>query len=279
MKLIKTKDAVLLQTTDAIFRLENQDWDALVNQENLYNFLEVYASGHAPIELTIDSEKLEAPIGTQEIWAAGVTYLRSKEARMDEAKESGAADFYAKVYEAKRPELFFKSTAARCAGPEQDVFIRKDSHWNVPEPELTLFANATGKIVGYTIGNDMSSRDIEGENPLYLPQAKCYQRAAAIGPCLLVTPKPIDADTQIHMSIQRNKEIIFKGSISINQMKRKHEELISYLFMEMDFPQGVYLMTGTCLVPPNDFTLAVDDLVHISIDGIGSLRNKVAIKQ
>lgn len=279
MKLFKTKDAIVLQTAAATFRLENQDWDTLVNMENLYGFLEAYATTHVPIESTIDGKQLEAPIGSQEIWAAGVTYLRSKEARMDESKESGAADFYAKVYEAKRPELFFKSTAERCAGPDQQVFIRRDSQWNVPEPELTLFANASGKIVGYTIGNDMSSRDIEGENPLYLPQAKCYQRSAAVGPCLLVTPKPIDADTQIHMSIERNKEIVFSGSISINQMKRKHDELISYLFMEMDFPHGVYLMTGTCLVPPNDFTLAVDDLVHISIDGIGSLRNKVAIKQ
>jgi 2-dehydro-3-deoxy-D-arabinonate dehydratase len=279
MKLFKVDGAVLLQASSALYRMENQDWDSLVNQENLYNFLEVYASTHAPIETTIDGEKIEAPIGSQEIWAAGVTYLRSKEARMDEAKESGAADFYAKVYVAKRPELFFKSTAARCAGPDQEVMIRRDSHWNVPEPELTLFANAAGKIVGYTIGNDMSSRDIEGENPLYLPQAKCYERSAAIGPCLLVPSKPIDADTQIHMSIERNKEIVFSGSISINQMKRTHEELIGYLFMEMDFPQGVYLMTGTCLVPPNDFTLAVGDLVHMSIDGIGSLRNKVAIKQ
>lgn len=279
MKLFKVDGEVLLQTPSALHRLDNQSWDALVNQENLFDFLSVYASTHAPIKSTIDDNKIEAPLGSQEIWAAGVTYLRSKEARMDEAKDSGAADFYAKVYEAKRPELFFKSTAARCAGHDQDVFIRKDSHWNVPEPELTLFANAGGKIVGYTIGNDMSSRDIEGENPLYLPQAKCYERSAAIGPCLLVTAKPIDADTQIHMSIERSKAIVFSGSISINQMKRKHEELISYLFMEMDFPQGVYLMTGTCLVPPNDFTLVVDDLVHMSIDGIGSLRNKVAIKQ
>ena len=279
MKLFKVDGAVLLQTATAEYKVENLSWDALVNQENLYDFLAAYAITHEPIASTIDGKQLEAPIGSQEIWAAGVTYLRSKEARMDEAKESGAADFYAKVYEAKRPELFFKSTAARCAGPDQEVWIRRDSHWNVPEPELTLFANANGKIVGYTIGNDMSSRDIEGENPLYLPQAKCYQRSAAIGPCLLVPSKPIDADTQIHMSIERNLEIVFSGSISINQMKRKHEELIGYLFMEMDFPQGAYLMTGTCLVPPNDFTLAVDDLVHISIDGIGSLRNKVAIKQ
>jgi len=279
MKLFKVDGAVLLQTATAEYKVETLSWDALVNQENLYDFLAAYAITHEPIASTIDGKQVEAPIGSQEIWAAGVTYLRSKEARMDEAKESGAADFYAKVYEAKRPELFFKSTAARCAGPDQEVWIRRDSHWNVPEPELTLFANANGKIVGYTIGNDMSSRDIEGENPLYLPQAKCYQRSAAIGPCLLVPSKPIDADTQIHMSIERNLEIVFSGSISINQMKRKHDELIGYLFMEMDFPQGVYLMTGTCLVPPNDFTLAVDDLVHMSIDGIGSLRNKVAVKQ
>mgnify|MGYP000046782619 FL=1 len=279
MKLFKVDGAVLLQTATAEYKVETLSWDALVNQENLYDFLAAYAITHEPIASTIHGKQVEAPIGSQEIWAAGVTYLRSKEARMDEAKESGAADFYAKVYEAKRPELFFKSTAARCAGPDQEVWIRRDSHWNVPEPELTLFANANGKIVGYTIGNDMSSRDIEGENPLYLPQAKCYQRSAAIGPCLLVPSKPIDADTQIHMSIERNLEIVFSGSISINQMKRKHEELIGYLFMEMDFPQGVYLMTGTCLVPPNDFTLAVDDLVHMSIDGIGSLRNKVATKQ
>jgi 2-dehydro-3-deoxy-D-arabinonate dehydratase len=279
MKLFKVEGAVLLQTASALHRLDNQSWDELVNQENLYDFLVAYADTHEPIASTMDGKQVEAPIGSQEIWAAGVTYLRSKEARMDESKDSGAADFYAKVYEAKRPELFFKSTAERCAGPDQDVLIRRDSQWNVPEPELTLFANANGKIVGYTIGNDMSSRDIEGENPLYLPQAKCYQRSAAIGPCLLVPSKPIDADTQIHMSIERKGEIVFSGSISINQMKRKHEELIGYLFMEMDFPQGAYLMTGTCLVPPNDFTLAADDLVHISIDGIGTLRNKVAIKQ
>ena len=279
MKLFKADGAVLLQTASAEYKVENLSWDALVNQENLYDFLAAYATTHEPIASTIDGKQLKAPIGSQEIWAAGVTYLRSKEARMDESKESGAADFYAKVYEAKRPELFFKSTAARCAGPDQEVWIRRDSQWNVPEPELTLFANASGKIIGYTIGNDMSSRDIEGENPLYLPQAKCYQRSAAIGPCLLVPSKPIDADTQIHMSIERSNEIVFSGSISINQMKRKHEELIGYLFMEMDFPQGVYLMTGTCLVPPNGFTLAVGDLVHMSIDGIGSLRNKVAIKQ
>jgi 2-dehydro-3-deoxy-D-arabinonate dehydratase len=279
MKLFKVEGAVLLQTASALYELYNQSWDALVNQENLYDFLAAYANANQPIASTIDGKQLEAPVGSQEIWAAGVTYLRSKEARMDESKESGAADFYAKVYEAKRPELFFKSTAARCAGPDQEVFIRRDSQWNVPEPELTLFANASGKIVGYTIGNDMSSRDIEGENPLYLPQAKSYQRSAAIGPCLLVPSTPIDADTQIHMSIERKGEIVFSGSISINQMKRKHEELMGYLFMEMDFPQGVYLMTGTCLVPPNDFTLSVDDVIHISIDGIGSLRNKVAVKQ
>ena len=194
---------------------------------------------------------------------------------MEESKLSGGADFYAKVYEAERPELFFKSTASRCAGPGEAVYIRSDSHWNVPEPELTLFANRHGKIVGYTIGNDMSSRDIEGENPLYLPQAKCYERSAAIGPCLWVPEHPINPDTKIRMQIRRAGAEVFSGMISINQMKRKHDELISYLFRAMHFEQGAYLMTGTCLVPPNDFTLQPGDIVSMTIDGIGTLENSV----
>ena len=220
-----------------------------------------------------------APIHHQEIWAAGVTYLRSREARMEESKTSGAADFYAKVYEADRPELFFKSTAERCAGPNEIVHIRRDSHWNVPEPELTLFANSSGKIVGYTIGNDMSSRDIEGENPLYLPQAKSYDFSAAIGPCLYVPESPIASDTVIKMNIERAGVIAFEGQISIDRMKRKHQELVDFLFREMSFPKGVYLMTGTCLVPDNDFTLLVGDMVTIEIEPIGILKNTVGVKK
>lgn len=281
MKLYKSPESIFLVDGNATFEIEGMSWDELVNLEGLHAFLEGYVKDKKPVALAADASQLKytAPIAGQEIWAAGVTYLRSKEARMEESKVSGGADFYAKVYDAERPELFFKSTAARCSGSGEEVYIRKDSHWNVPEPELTLFANATGKIVGYTIGNDMSSRDIEGENPLYLPQAKSYDRSAAIGPCLWVPGKPIDPETAIRMQIQRNGEDVFSGQISISQMKRTHEELIGYLFREMSFPNGVYLMTGTCLVPPNDFTLQPGDQVSIAIDGIGVLENSVAVNR
>jgi 2-dehydro-3-deoxy-D-arabinonate dehydratase len=198
---------------------------------------------------------------------------------MDESKDAGGGDFYARVYDADRPELFFKATAARTVGPGETVLIRRDSLWNVPEPELTLFATHSGKIVGYTCGNDMSSRDIEGENPLYLPQAKSYDASAAIGPCLFVPEKPIAADAQITLTIERDGGTAFSGSIGIDRMKRKHDELIGYLFRETSFRQGVFLMTGTGLVPPNDFTLKIGDVIHISIDPIGTLTNIVGQKK
>lgn len=277
MKLYKIGDSVFIEHQQQVYLAAGQHWDELVNTRDLYAQLEHIVANATSLgdEAWLLTQPLQAPLGNQEIWAAGVTYLRSKEARMEESKLSGGADFYAKVYEAERPELFFKSTASRCAGPGQAVYIRADSHWNVPEPELTLFANRHGQIVGYTIGNDMSSRDIEGENPLYLPQAKCYERSAAIGPCLWVPAHPIDPDTKIRMQISRNGNVVFSGEISINQMKRKHDELISYLFRAMHFQQGAYLMTGTCLVPPNDFTLQPGDKVSMMIDGIGTLENYV----
>jgi 2-dehydro-3-deoxy-D-arabinonate dehydratase len=277
MKLYKISDSVYIEHEQQVYLAAGQHWDELVNAVDLYAHLQSLVATASPVGDAgwLHSQQLQAPLGTQEIWAAGVTYLRSKEARMEESKLSGGADFYAKVYEAERPELFFKSTASRCAGSGEAVYIRSDSHWNVPEPELTLFANRHGKIVGYTIGNDMSSRDIEGENPLYLPQAKCYERSAAIGPCLWVPEHPIHPDTKIRMQISRNAAQVFSGEISINQMKRKQDELISYLFRAMRFEQGAYLMTGTCLVPPNDFTLKPGDIVSITIDGIGMLENKV----
>ena len=218
---------------------------------------------------------LLAPIDKQEIWASGVTYLRSREARMEESKGAGGGDFYARVYDAERPELFFKAPAYRTVGSGDKVRIRKDSKWNVPEPELTLFICSQGTIEGYTIGNDMSSRDIEGENPLYLPQAKSYDASAAIGPCLYVPGSPIHPDSVIHLEILRNGEMVFSGEISINRMKRKHQELAEYLFRETSFPRGVYLMTGTGIVPPDHFTLNVGDEVKIAIDGIGTLINTV----
>jgi 2-dehydro-3-deoxy-D-arabinonate dehydratase len=194
---------------------------------------------------------------------------------MEEAKDAGAGDFYARVYEAERPELFFKSTASRVVGHGHNVRIRRDSQWNVPEPELTLFISSEATIEGYTIGNDMSSRDIEGENPLYLPQAKSYDAAAALGPCIYVPGKPIDADTMIELKIHRAKQPVFTGQISINRMKRIHTELVEYLFRETSFPFGVFLMTGTGIVPPDDFTLEIGDEVEITIDGIGKLINTV----
>ena len=282
MHLYKTHSGIVIEANNHYFRSPSDNWDELVNQDTLHEYLQQSISGVSPspeCQAWVESGLL-APIGQQEVWAAGVTYLKSRDARMEESRKSGAdtgaSSFYDRVYEAERPEIFFKSTAMRVVGPGDEVRIRRDSTWNVPEPELTLFATSSGKIVGYTCGNDMSSRSIEGENPLYLPQAKTYDGAAALGPCLYVPPKPIDPDTQIRLVIQRTGETAFEGQISINQMKRKHTELISFLFRECSFPYGCYLMTGTGLVPADEFTLQTGDVVQITIDGIGTLENTVA---
>jgi len=222
-------------------------------------------------------EAFLAPIGRQEVWAAGVTYQRSRVARVAESTQSGGAVFYDKVYEAARPELFFKATPHRVAAPGTPVCIRADATWNVPEPELTLAINAQGKIFGYTIGNDMSSRDIEGENPLYLPQAKVYDRCAALGPCLLVTDLPPAPATPISIEIQRGGAVVFSGSTSLDRMKRSLPELAAYLFRSNSFPLGCFLMTGTGIVPLDNFTLQVDDVVAITIPPIGTLVNPVAL--
>ena len=273
-RLYKTNQGIVLEKQASYFVLRNEEWDTLINHDDLYSYLTTL-SGEA-----VDFKQLEiaAPIGTQEVWAAGVTYFKSKRARMEESKNAGGDNFYDKVYDADRPELFFKSAPHRVAGPNEQVNIRRDASWNVPEPELTLFINKNKKIVGYTVGNDMSSRDIEGANPLYLPQAKTYDRSAAIGPCLLVVEKPISPDTRIWIEISRNNVTIFEDSIAINQMKRSHYDLAEYLFRECDFPTGCYLMTGTGIVPPNDFTLEEKDEVSISIDHIGTLKNIVGKK-
>jgi 2-dehydro-3-deoxy-D-arabinonate dehydratase len=215
-----------------------------------------------------------APVDRQEIWAAGVTYKRSKVAREEESR--GAAQFYDKVYTADRPELFLKATPERVVHPGDPVHIRADGKWNVPEPELTLVISAAGKIVGYTIGNDMSSRDIEGENPLYLPQAKVYRRSCAVGP--LVTPAskmPPLAGVEIKLVITRGGKTAFEGSTTLAQMARTPESLADWLFRENDFPRGAFLLTGTGIVPPDEFTLKPGDDVAITIAGIGTLRNPV----
>jgi 2-dehydro-3-deoxy-D-arabinonate dehydratase len=272
MKLFKTSSGTILQKENNNYLL-NDDWNELINRDDLFQFL---SNQKNKIDIDLDKTKILAPITEQEVWAAGVTYLRSRDARMEESKDAGGADFYSKVYNAERPELFFKSLPHRVAAHDEEVFIRKDSKWNVPEPELTLFINSKGKIAGYTIGNDMSSRDIEGENPLYLPQAKVYERSAAIGPCLYISQNEISLDTTIGIQIKRENKTVFEGSIQLNRMKRKFTELAEYLFREMEFEHGCFLMTGTGIVPPNDFTLAQNDEVEISIEGIGMLRNVIA---
>jgi len=216
-----------------------------------------------------------APVGQQEIWAAGVTYLRSRTARMEESKDAGGGSFYDKVYHAPRPELFFKATPPRVAAPGTPVRIRRDSRWNVPEPELTLALNHRGAIFGYTIGNDMSSRDIEGENPLYLPQAKVYDRSAALGPRLLVRDTPLPSTTEIALEIRRGGATAFTGRTAISQIKRRFDELAEYLFRDNVFPHGCYLMTGTGIVPPDAFTLQGGDEIRITIEPIGTLVNPV----
>ena len=217
-----------------------------------------------------------ASFGDQAIFRSRVSLPNMEAIRSGHCSCFSALDLF--FVAAQRPELFFKSLAHRVAGPGQQVYIRKDSNWNVPEPELTLFMNSKGEIQAYTIGNDMSSRSIEGENPLYLPQAKVYERSAALGPCLYVPSKPISPETNIRMFIFRDEKKMFEGSTPISRIKRSLPELAGYLYRALDFPDGSFLMTGTCLVPSNDFTLAADDRVEISIDNIGTLINIVALK-
>jgi 2-dehydro-3-deoxy-D-arabinonate dehydratase len=219
---------------------------------------------------------LRAPIGNQEVWAAGVTYLRSKTARMEESKDVGGGTFYDRVYEADRPELFFKSTPHRTVGPGGHVRIRGDSKWNVPEPELTLAVNAYGKIFGFTVGNDMSSRDIEGENPLYLPQAKVYDGSAALGPCIVISSNLPPPETRIKIEIRRETAVAFSGETTLGQIKRPLPSLVEWLFRDQTFPRGCFLMTGTGIVPPDSFTLRANDEIRITLDPVGTLINTVA---
>lgn len=225
--------------------------------------------------LPLDRVRLLAPVDRHEIWAAGVTYTRSRQARM--AESESAASFYDRVYEAARPELFFKATARRAVGPEEPVCIRADSHWSVPEPELALVLDPQLRLVGFTIGNDMSARDIEGENPLYLPQAKIYRGSLALGPWILPAENAPDmANAEIGLRIERGTEVVFEGSTSTLKLKRSFSELIDWLGRENDFPDGAILLTGTGVVPPDDFTLCSGDRVEIHIQHIGKLCNVVA---
>lgn len=247
----------------------------MITHDDLEATLAAIIENEAPTH-ELQNAPLLAPIEGQEVWAAGVTYYRSRGARMEESKDAGGGDFYDRVYSAERPELFFKSMASRTVGPNGKVRIRKDAHWSVPEPELTLVVNPRGKIIGYTIGNDMSSRDIEGENPLYLPQAKVYDGSCALGPGILVTSSPLPHSTEILLEILRHDRIEFSGSVALTELKRDPATLVEYLFRDNSFPAGCFLMTGTGIVPPTSFTLAHGDKVRITIAPIGTLENVVA---
>lgn len=274
MKIYKTDKGIIIEQNNTRYLAEGLQWDEFINDDQLYEKL------LRMIQVLPQANSLPftalAPIGKQELWACGVTYYRSMLGRQEESKDAGGGDFYARVYDAERPEVFFKSTAQRVVGHNGLVRIRKDSTWDVPEPELTLMVTSSKKIVGYTIGNDMSSRSIEGENPLYLPQAKTYDGCAAIGPCIYVTEKPLETSTMIMLRILRAGKEIFTGEIPLSQMKRKPEELVSFVYRECTFPHGCLIMTGTGIVPGSNFTLQGGDEICIAIDLIGELSNKVA---
>ena len=276
MYLYRTSRGLLAGPGKAFFHLPDTDFDELINRPDLYTYLsdlqETAKTARTPL-----TEELLAPVGSQEVWAAGVTYERSREGRREEAKESGAAVFYSRVYDAERPELFFKAPGWRVIGPHGQIRVRRDARWSVPEPELVLVINRDARIVGYTLGNDVSSRDIEGENPLYLPQAKVYDGSCSLGPAILVTEEPLDLDTKIKLLIERKSEqAIFQGEIQLRRIKRELDVLVEYLYRELIFPAGAFLLTGTGIVPPNDFTLLPGDVVKISAAPIGELVNEVA---
>jgi 2-dehydro-3-deoxy-D-arabinonate dehydratase len=276
MRLFQVSGSVLVASGPGWFRLAGETWDGVLNRRNLHDWVTDQVANGTLIDGEPDLSKLLPPIGSQEVWAAGVTYYRSRTARMEESKSAGGGDFYDRVYDAERPELFFKATPHRVRGHGQTVRIRRDSKWNVPEPELALVVNVHGEIAGYTIGNDMSSRDIEGENPLYLPQAKVYDGSCALGPGVFITPGPLPPETEVRLAIRRGGRSAYEGSTTLSTMKRQPKELVDYLFRDNTFPNGCVLLTGTGVVPPDDFTLAHGDEIAITIEPIGTLVNTVA---
>jgi 2-dehydro-3-deoxy-D-arabinonate dehydratase len=280
VKLYRTDVGCFVEKDGRSYRVPLTSFDALVAHEDLQGYLLSTVEKSDGVDFAVSehdfsSTRILAPIGSQEVWAAGVTYFRSRSARMAEAKDAGGGDFYDRVYSAERPELFFKATESRVAGPGGNVRIRSDAKWSVPEPELTLLINPRGQIIGYTVGNDMSSRDIEGENPLYLPQAKVYDGSCALGPCILVSSEPLAPTTPIRVEIVRGGRAEFFGATTLAELKRTPADLAAYLFRENTFPFGAFLMTGTGIVPPDDFTLAPGDTIRITIDPIGTLENVV----
>jgi len=274
VRLFRTQTGCVVEREGLSFHVDGADWDSLLAAEDLGGALIHLIAGQTP-GTELDAAEILAPISRQEVWAAGVTYYRSRGARMEESRDAGGGSFYDRVYSAERPELFFKSTASRTVGTGGTVRIRTDSNWNVPEPELTLVVSPGGRISGYTIGNDMSSRDIEGENPLYLPQAKVYSGSCALGPGILVGEESLERTAEIGIEIERAGSVVFCGRVALTELKREPWLLVEYLFRDNAFPEGCFLMTGTGIVPDSSFTLASGDWIRISIEGIGVLENLV----
>lgn len=274
MKLYNTKTGIVIEQHNEFYQYPG-NWEHTINDDNVFQKL----SSLLPSLKKTDAKSIEMLLpcigSSQELWACGVTYHRSMVGRQEESAAAGGADFYGKVYEAERPECFFKSTPHRVVGHGAKVRIRKDSSWDVPEPELTLVVTSSGKIIGYTVGNDMSSRSIEGENPLYLPQAKTYDGCAAVGPCVFLTDQPFPPASIIALEIHRDKQLVFEGTVSVSRIKRSLQELVSFVYRECSFPNGCLIMTGTGIVPGNDFTLRSGDSISIRIDNIGTLVNTV----
>lgn len=273
MKLYRTTNGIFVETNGGFFAVDAPDWTELICGSHCHSVVRECMHGEPVSQL--DPATILSPVVDQEVWASGVTYYRSRSARIEESKDAGGGTFYDRVYSAERPELFFKATGPRVIGPGGNVRIRSDAKWSVPEPELTLVVNPAGEICGYTIGNDMSSRDIEGENPLYLPQAKFYDASCAIGPCILLSSEPMPSTTTIQIEIHRDGQQVFAGSTSLAELKRDPKDLVHYLFRDNSFPSGVFLMTGTGVVPEDDFTLGRGDVIRITIEGIGTLENTV----
>jgi 2-dehydro-3-deoxy-D-arabinonate dehydratase len=263
MKLYRCRERFIAEHADQFYEIPASSWDDIIARENLLDHLSRIVSPASRTQAPAPQDLLP-PIGSQEVWAAGVTYYRSRDARMEESKSAGGGDFYDRVYSAARPELFFKATPHRVVGPGALVAIRSDASWSVPEPELVLFITPGGKIAGCAIGNDMSSRDIEGENPLYLPQAKVYDRSCALGPCLLISDEALPPSTGISIEIRREGKVSFSGATTLKEMKRKPEELARYLYHSCSFPSGCFL-----------FTLRAGDEISITIPPIGTLSNVV----
>ena len=275
IRVIQTTDGIFVELDDRVVRTDLDSIDPVFTMSDPARELESLANSSAKAVDRVSGQPLP-PLGSQEIWAAGVTYETSRSEREKESSAGGGSEFYRRVYDAARPEIFYKGNKRTTVGDRALIRVRADSNWTVPEPELGVAVSAAGRVFGYVVANDVSSRDIEGENPLYLPQAKIYRESCAIGPALVVCSEPPTGDTKISLTIARAGLDVFSGTTELSRLRRPVDELVRYLVADNDFPTGAYLLTGTGIVPAGEFTLETGDIVTVRIDGIGVLTNTVA---